>query len=185
MGRVACILVADFPLAAQLRANPALDGSPTVLADTPAPHAELIAVSARARSSGIKAGMTIAQARTRAQRRSRPYFIRLVSIGAIERERVVTTLKRCAISAARWNAASPMPITGPFAAQRDVFPMPELVDLFFPDDASRGGELDRALEKLATLQAAARRDAQPPLIAGRRRFGRRARSSRRTRAAHV
>jgi len=66
MGRVACILVADFPLAAQLRANPALDGSPTVLADTPAPHAELIAVSARARSSGIKAGMTIAQARTRA-----------------------------------------------------------------------------------------------------------------------
>jgi protein ImuB len=65
MGRIACILVADFPLAAQLRANPALDGAPAVLADTPAPHADLIAVSPRARSAGIQAGMTIAQARSR------------------------------------------------------------------------------------------------------------------------
>src|SRR5277367_7013586 len=66
MGRIACNLVADFPLAAQLRANPALDDAPAVLADTPAPHADLIAVSPRARSTGIQAGMTIAQARSRA-----------------------------------------------------------------------------------------------------------------------
>jgi formylglycine-generating enzyme required for sulfatase activity/serine/threonine protein kinase len=50
-------------------------------------------------------------------------------------------------------------ICRPFATQREVFPMPELVDLFFPDDASRAGELDRALAELVELQAAARRGA--------------------------
>jgi formylglycine-generating enzyme required for sulfatase activity/WD40 repeat protein/serine/threonine protein kinase len=50
-------------------------------------------------------------------------------------------------------------ICRPFAAQREVFPMPELVELFFPDDASRTAELDRALGELVELQAAARRGA--------------------------
>jgi len=57
---------------------------------------------ARAPEAGSSSASTAtSQARTRAQRRSSPYFIRFVSIGAIERESVVTTLKRWAISEAR------------------------------------------------------------------------------------
>ena len=41
------------------------------------------------------------QARTRAQRRSRPYLARFASIGAIERDKVVTTLNLWATSEAR------------------------------------------------------------------------------------
>ena len=51
-------------------------------------------------------------ARTRAQRLARPYFCRLCSIATTERDSVVMTLKRGASSAARWQAASPMPTTG-------------------------------------------------------------------------
>src|SRR5271154_2965943 len=63
MGRIACILVADFSIAALVRANPALEGGILALAGSLTPHAELIAVSTRAHALGIRAGMTIAQAR--------------------------------------------------------------------------------------------------------------------------
>lgn len=63
MGRIACILVADFPFAALIRANPVLESATLALAESPAPHAELVAVSALARASGIRPGMSAAQAR--------------------------------------------------------------------------------------------------------------------------
>jgi len=63
MGRIACILVADFSLAAIVRANPALEGKPLALSDSLAPHSELTAASSSARANGIRAGTTIAQAR--------------------------------------------------------------------------------------------------------------------------
>ncbi|HXW83995.1 MAG TPA: DNA polymerase Y family protein [Candidatus Binataceae bacterium] len=63
MSAVACILVADFPIAALVRANPALDRTVLAIAQSLAPHAELSAVSPRARGLGIRPGMTIAQAR--------------------------------------------------------------------------------------------------------------------------
>ncbi|MGO9686177.1 MAG: hypothetical protein ACLPTZ_27000 [Beijerinckiaceae bacterium] len=63
MGRIACILVANFPLAALIRANPAFESTTLALAESPAPHAELAAVSSRARTSGIRPKMTTAQAR--------------------------------------------------------------------------------------------------------------------------
>ncbi len=63
MGRIACILVSDFPIAALIRANPALEGAIPALAESTSAHAELIAVSPRARGIGIRPGMTIAQAR--------------------------------------------------------------------------------------------------------------------------
>jgi len=63
------------------------------------------AISADRRSQASDWGSSSAstgtsQARTRAQRRSRPYLMRLASIGAIERDSVVTTLKRWAINEA-------------------------------------------------------------------------------------
>ena len=76
--RIACILVADFPLAAVTRANPELRDQPLALTRLPAPrpphragrrgadyqpHSELSQVSAIARAVGLHAGMTVAQAR--------------------------------------------------------------------------------------------------------------------------
>src|SRR5579863_9711796 len=63
MGRIACILVSDFPVAAIVRGNPELAGPPLALSATDAPHAELTAVSPRARAAGLRPGMTAAQAR--------------------------------------------------------------------------------------------------------------------------
>ncbi len=64
MARIACILVADFSIAALVRSNPALEGRVLAIARSLAPHADLDAVSVRARELGIRPGMTIAQART-------------------------------------------------------------------------------------------------------------------------
>ncbi len=64
MSRIACILVPNFTVAAIERANPELHLTPLAISNTTAPHAELIAVSTRARKSGVYPGMTIAQARS-------------------------------------------------------------------------------------------------------------------------
>ena len=64
MARIACIMVADFSIAAIVRSNPALADKVLAIGRSLAPHAELDAVSPRARELGIRAGMTIAQARS-------------------------------------------------------------------------------------------------------------------------
>jgi len=78
--RIACLLVADFPLAAIVRANPALRDRPFALTRAPAdrrssngtgaprgagcaPHSALSHVSSQAQSIGVRPGMTVAQAR--------------------------------------------------------------------------------------------------------------------------
>ena len=63
MARIACIMVADFSIAAIMRSNPALAGKVLAIGKSLAPHAELDAISTRARELGIRIGMTIAQAR--------------------------------------------------------------------------------------------------------------------------
>jgi protein ImuB len=63
MARIACIMVADFSIAALVRSNPALVDKVLAIGKSLAPHAELDAVSVRARELGIRPGMTIAQAR--------------------------------------------------------------------------------------------------------------------------
>src|SRR5208283_966475 len=64
MPRIACILVPNFSIAAIVRANPDLHLTPFAISNTSAPHAELIAVSPRARKSGVYPAITIAQARS-------------------------------------------------------------------------------------------------------------------------
>ncbi|HEY6421151.1 MAG TPA: DNA polymerase Y family protein [Candidatus Binataceae bacterium] len=63
MGRIACILVSDFSIAALVRANPTLEGAVLAIADSTAAHAELSVLSLRARERGIRPAMTLAQAR--------------------------------------------------------------------------------------------------------------------------
>src|SRR5688572_33497725 len=64
MPRIACLLVPDFPIAAACRADPDLAGRPLVLAETGAPHARVLAASRPARDAGVRAGHTLAQARS-------------------------------------------------------------------------------------------------------------------------
>jgi protein ImuB len=63
MARIACIMVADFSIAALVRSNPELENKVLAIARSLAPHADLDNVSVRARELGIRPGMTIAQAR--------------------------------------------------------------------------------------------------------------------------
>ena len=63
MARIACIMVADFSIAAIVRSNPALADKVLAIAKSLAPHADLDAISTCARELGIRPGMTIAQAR--------------------------------------------------------------------------------------------------------------------------
>src|SRR5277367_2419243 len=63
MSRIACIMVADFSIAAIVRSNPAFADKVLAIGKSLAPHAELDAVSVCARELGIRPGMTIAQAR--------------------------------------------------------------------------------------------------------------------------
>jgi len=77
---IACILVADFPVAAVARANPELHDRPFALVRVSSsrqpnasrsksaspqyqPHSELSHVSPHARAAGVRPGMTVAQAR--------------------------------------------------------------------------------------------------------------------------
>jgi len=63
MPRIACLLVPDLPVAAACRADPDLAGLPLVLSTGTGTHAPVIAVSAAARTRGVRAGSTVAQVR--------------------------------------------------------------------------------------------------------------------------
>ncbi len=68
MSRIACILVADFPIAALIRSDSSLVGVPLVISESYAAHAEILFVSEVAFKCGVRTGMTLAQARTMASR---------------------------------------------------------------------------------------------------------------------
>jgi len=59
---VACLLVPDMPLAAELRAHPEQVGRPLAIATGPGPRAELISVSPEAAQHGVRAQASVAHA---------------------------------------------------------------------------------------------------------------------------
>lgn len=61
--RIACLYVPDFPLAALLRAQPDLHGEPVVVAEGEGTRARILCASAAAARHGVRAGLTVAQAR--------------------------------------------------------------------------------------------------------------------------
>ncbi|MFI5217126.1 MAG: hypothetical protein ACHQ3O_11345 [Candidatus Limnocylindria bacterium] len=61
--RVACCLVPDLPLAAQLRAEPELAGLPLALASGTGPRAEIIGISPEAARQGVRRLGSVAHAR--------------------------------------------------------------------------------------------------------------------------
>jgi protein ImuB len=60
--RIACLLVPDLPLRAELRANPDLCEEALVITDGTGSRAAILTVSARARAQGIREGSTLPQA---------------------------------------------------------------------------------------------------------------------------
>lgn len=64
MIRLACLLVPLFPLAARLRAEPELAGTAVAVCEGNGTAARLVAASRAARTLGLAAGMTLAQARS-------------------------------------------------------------------------------------------------------------------------
>ena len=61
--RIACLLVADLPLYAELRASPDLVGRPLVITSGPGARAEILSVSPKATQSSVRPGLTLPQAR--------------------------------------------------------------------------------------------------------------------------
>jgi protein ImuB len=64
MSRIACLLVADLPVAALCRADPELVHHPLVVAEGEGPHARIAAAARPARARGVRPGVhSVAQAR--------------------------------------------------------------------------------------------------------------------------
>lgn len=62
--RIACLLVPDLPLIAELRAHPEWSGEPLVVAAAQGPRAEIVSVSEQAAQRGIRRGNSVTQGRT-------------------------------------------------------------------------------------------------------------------------
>src|SRR5215470_4721905 len=63
MSRLACITVPLFPLAARLRSEPELQGEAVAVCEGNGNAARVVAASRRSRNKGVRAGMTLPQAR--------------------------------------------------------------------------------------------------------------------------
>jgi len=61
--RIACLLVPDLPLRAELRSHPEFSGQPLVIASGPDARADLMAFSREARTAGVRSWNSVAQAR--------------------------------------------------------------------------------------------------------------------------
>lgn len=61
--RIACLLVPDLPLHAELRASPDLRGLPLAIMNGPGPRAEILALSREAARYSVRPGQTLPQAR--------------------------------------------------------------------------------------------------------------------------
>ena len=64
MSRIACVFVPMFPLAARLRSEPELLNEPVTIVDGDGAGAHVVAATRRARTKGIRAGMSLTQARS-------------------------------------------------------------------------------------------------------------------------
>jgi hypothetical protein len=61
--RIACLLVAELPAAAALRAEPELAGRPLAIASEPGSRAAVLSVSPEAACAGVHRGSALAHAR--------------------------------------------------------------------------------------------------------------------------
>jgi protein ImuB len=134
--RIACLLVPDLPLAAELRASPESTGRPLVIVSAPGPRAFVVSVSPEARAAGARPGASPVHARAVcADLRVR------VASPALERA-AREALLDVALGFSPRVAAAP-PAAGAFASEASVFL-----------DASGIGTLFRSEQAFASALAA-------------------------------
>ncbi|HKJ25834.1 MAG TPA: DNA polymerase Y family protein [Myxococcota bacterium] len=113
-GRVACLLVPDLPLAAELRASPEARGRPLVIVSAPGARAFVVSASPEARARGARVGASCVHARAACA----DLHVHVAS-PALERAARETLLDAALCFSPRVAAAPPA--AGAFAAEASVF----------------------------------------------------------------
>ena len=129
--RVACLLVPDLPLAAELRAHPELVGRPLAVTSGPGPQAELIAASPEAARQGVRPWTSIAHARAVCG----ALCVRLAS-PALERAARAALLD-AALSCSPRAALAPR-ASGPYAGEAAAYLDASGVGSLFPSEEGLG-----------------------------------------------
>ena len=132
--RIACLRVADLPLAAALRAHPELRGHPLAITGGTGARAELVSVSPEAAARGVRRGASIAQARSL----SADLALRVSSpaLEAAARDALLDATFACTPRA----EASP-PASSSFAAEACVFADAGGCEALFGSEAGFAGAL--------------------------------------------
>jgi len=113
-GRIACLLVPDLPLAAELRASPEARGRPLVIVSAPGARAFVVSASPEARAQGVRVGAS----RVHARAACADLDVRVAS-PALERAARETLLDAALTFSPR---VAPAPLAaGVFAAEASVF----------------------------------------------------------------
>jgi protein ImuB len=146
--RIACLLVPDLPLAAELRAHPELVGRAVAVAAAPGPRAELIAVSPEAARQGVRPRASVAQARASCS----ALCVRVAS-PALERATRAALLDAAFACAPR--AALAPRASGAYAAEAAVYLDASGIGALFSSEAGFAAALTARARKLGLPAAAA------------------------------
>jgi protein ImuB len=139
--RIACLLVSDLPLAAELRAHPELRGAPLAIASGPGSRAEILAVSPEAARSGVRPFTTVVHGRAAcAELRIR------VASPALDRAAREALLDAALSASPRAEAA--LPSSGLYAAEAAVYIDARGVASLFHSERGFAGALIARAENL-------------------------------------
>ncbi len=136
--RIACLLVSELPLHAELRAHPELRGAPVAIATGPGSRAELCALSPEARAAGVRRFGSAAQALAACPE------LRLRLASPVLEQAARDTLLDLALSFSPRAQLAPR-ATGLFAAEGAVFLDASGMARLFPSESGFASALaDRA-----------------------------------------
>jgi len=139
--RIACLLVPDLPLAAELRAHPELRGTPLAIASSPGSRAEILAISPEAARSGVRPFTTVVHGRAACAE----LCIRVAS-PALERA-ARDALLDAALSTSPRAEAAPLS-SGIYAAEAAVYVDARGITSLFHSEAGFAGALIARAESL-------------------------------------
>jgi protein ImuB len=139
--RIACLLVSDLPLAAELRAHPELRGVPLAIASGAGSRAEILAISPEAARSGVRPFTTVVHGRAACAE----LCVRVAS-PALERA-ARDALLDAALSTSPRAEAAPL-CSGIYAAEAAVYIDARGVTSLFHSEAGFAGALIARAEKL-------------------------------------
>lgn len=146
--RIACLLVSDLPLAAELRAHPELRGVPLAIASGTGSRAEILAISPEAARSGVRPFTTVVHGRAACAE----LCVRVAS-PALERA-ARDALLDAALSTSPRAEATPLS-SGIYAAEAAVYIDARGIASLFHSEAGFAGALIARAEKLGLPAVAA------------------------------